>query len=361
MMGAHLPRILFVAPSSNVHTQKWCNWFVSRGYEVHVATFDGEEIGNVFVHHITTPANPSSSDAGKIAYLLGIDKLRQIEEEVSPDIVHVHYASSYGAVASVAIRRPYYLSLWGSDVYEFPRKSLIHRLFLKRSLNKASWLMSTSNAMAKEASRYTTKPFLITPFGVDTRSFCPVGKQVAKQYFTVGTVKGLSRTYGIDLLLKGCALAIKAVPEIPLRVKIAGVGPDEAELRSLAYDLGLEDRVEWLGFVHPDLVPSVWQSMDLAVIPSRCESFGVSAVEAQSCGIPVLVSDADGLLEATTPLSRKVVPREDPNAIALAMVELFKNPAQRQKMGAAGREFVSSAYSLETCFAKIEHAYEEAL
>lgn len=351
-------RILYIAASCSVHTQKWCRWFVSRGHDVHVATFDSDEIPGVTVHHMRQSSKPGASDPRKISYLSRACELKRIVSDVRPDIVHAHYASSYGALASLAVGQPYYLSVWGSDVYEFPQRSPLHRALLKHALKKATWLMSTSEAMAVETGRYTDKPFDITPFGVDAVTFCPrVQKTTSPNGFIAGTVKGLSPKYGIATFLKGCAFALQKVPEMPLRICIAGKGPQEKELKELADDLGIANRVEWLGFVDISRVPSIWQSLDVAVIPSESESFGVSAVEAQACGLPVIISDIPGLMEATCPDARVVVSRGDALAVADSLIDLYRNSERRRAMGAAGRRFVEDRLALAPCFEHIERIY----
>lgn len=351
-------RILYIAASSSVHTQKWCQWFAGRGHDVHVATFDSDEIPGVTVHHMKQSPKAGASDPRKIAYLSRAAELRRIVAGVRPHIVHAHYASSYGALAALAVEQPYYLSVWGSDVYEFPRRSPLHRALLKYALKKATWLMSTSQAMANEASRYTDKAFDITPFGVDTRVFRPLPQEKpAPDHFTVGTVKGLDPKYGIATLLEGCALALLDKPGMPLRVRIAGKGPQEGELRELAAELGMAERIEWLGFVDAPRVPAVWRSLNVAVVPSAAESFGVAAVEAQACGVPVVVSSIPGLMEATCPAARIVIDCGDAAAVGRSLVDLYDHPERRCSMGEAGRLFVNDHLALAPCFERVERSY----
>lgn len=102
--------------------------------------------------------------------------------------------------------------------------------------------------------------------------------------------------------------------------------------------------------------------MDLAVIPSRAESFGVSAVEAQASGTPLLISDVPGLMEAGCPgESCVVVPGGDPRALADAIAELYGDPKCREKMGAAGRRYVLNHYEVEQCFRHIESLFQAML
>lgn len=357
-------RICYVGPSSSVHLKKWCRYFANRGDQVYVVTFDSEDSAWGSTFHLVQHAKSDSNDLSKLSYLACRSQLKAFLEEIKPDVIHAHYASSYGALCAASCSEPYYLSVWGSDVYDFPKKSPLHRLLLNFSLSRAMWLMSTSDAMAAETHQYTNKPIEITPFGVDTIMFAPDPNGHSSNDFTVGTVKGLHSKYGIDTLLQGCALALEANPAMPLKIRIAGKGPEEKTLRQFAKELDLESRTEWLGFVEPVHVPQVWQSLDAAIVPSRLESesFGVSAVEAQACGLPIIVSDVPGLQEATIPGETSlVVSRDDPWGLSRAILDLYENPDKRRILGESGRRHVVDKFNEYDCFHRVGLIYEANL
>ena len=101
--------------------------------------------------------------------------------------------------------------------------------------------------------------------------------------------------------------------------------------------------------------------MDVAIVPStlESESFGVSAVEAQACGTPVIISDIPGLMEATKRGETSVVvKRKDANAIADAINELYQDNNKRVTMEKKAVNFVKDTYELNRCFNKIENLFE---
>lgn len=348
-------KICFLAPANSAHTIKWCHYFVSQGHSVEVVSFIDARIPDVTVHFIDTGASAGGSDKDKLKYLLKGRAVRKCVKKIAPDVINVHYATSYGTVAALAGLKNYALSVWGSDIYEFPRKSPLHRALLKFSLAKATTLFSTSKAMAQEAALYTNKPFAITPFGVDMALFSPEKRETDHADFVIGTVKSLAPAYGIDVLLQAAALVRKEHPQIPLKVRIAGKGPSEEACHALAADLQLDDITSWLGFIPQQQAAAEWANMDVAVITSNSESFGVSAVEAQSCGCPVIITDIPGLMEATKPGETSiVVPKKDVRAVADALVKLYNDPSLRKQMGEAGRAYVAENYEIIACFQKVE-------
>lgn len=355
-------KICFIAPANNYHTKKWCNWFLNRGHEIHVISFIDEMIPDVFVHYIDAKVQIDGTDFAKVRYLCYAHKIKKFVSEINPDIVHVHYATSYGTATALSGIKPYILSVWGSDIYDFPEKSFLHKLMLKYSLSGATYLFSTSKAMAVQAAKYTKKHFKITPFGVDMKLFHPGLKIKNNETYVIGTVKGLSDKYGIEYLLKAVAIIKKERPDLPLQVRIAGKGPKEQDYKLLAEQLQINNIVMWLGFISQKEAALEWANMDIAVIPStmESESFGVSAVEAEACGTPVIISDVAGLMEATDPSKTSiVVKRKDEFALAYAIMNLIDNETLRYEMGRNGRLFVQKHFDLDRCFSKIERFFYE--
>ena len=351
-------KICFIGSANSSHLVKWCHWFAERGHELHVISFTPGDIPDADIHLIDLKVDVNGSDIGKWKYLTTGKQIKKLVHEINPDIINVHYATSYGIAVALSGMRNYVLSVWGSDIYDFPGKSLIHRMMLKYSLKKARYLFSTSQSMAKEASQYTNKPFAITPFGVDIELFHPNKRtrQANDSSFVIGTVKTLSDLYGIDCILRAASILIREVPQMNLSVRICGSGPQEKEYRDLAQHLGISKAVTFTGRISQEEAAREWANMDVAVIPSvRYESFGVAAVEAQACGIPVVISDVDGLKETTRPGETSIVTaKKADKEIADAVLKLYQDSALRIKMGRNGRAFVERTYELNTCFSRIE-------
>lgn len=348
-------KICFIADSGSYHIKKWCEWFVKNGYEVHVISFSNREIEGVYTHYIDACTNAESVDIKKIKYLFSYKKVRKKIEEIKPDIINVHYATSYGAVAALAGLKKYVLSVWGSDIYDFPNHGLLNKCLLRYSLGRARYIFSTSKAMARETSKYTKKRIDITPFGVDMRLFNPDKKKRSGDTFVIGTVKGLAFVYAIDVILEAMSVIKKIHPEIKMQLRIAGKGGMEKDLKLLAKRLDIDDRIVWLGYISQEEAASEWANMDLALIPSRQESFGVSAVEAQACATPLIISPVEGLMETTIPGKTSIVLETiTAECLADSILDFYFHKNKYENMGYEGRKYVVNNYEYENCFRNIE-------
>ena len=259
---------------------------------------------------------------GAAGYLLNALPLRKWLRAHSPDLLHAHYASGYGSTAMLAGWRPTALSVWGSDVYDFPEENALKGWLIRRNLRFADALASTSQAMAEQVRRLWpgAGEIAVTPFGVDTVLFAPAPE--ARQGVTIGTVKTLDHKYGIDTLLCAFATLRAQLPDRALKLLIVGDGPQRAALHDLAARLRLGDAVQWAGAV-PHAGPQWLNRVDIyvAAAPGQRE-FGVAVVEAMACGVPVVVSDAGGLPEVVVHgVSGLVVPRDQPRALAASLAD----------------------------------------
>lgn len=363
-------KICYLADANSVHTKKWCNYFADRGNDIYVISLNGGKIDNPNVKIYSLGMNIESIRYGgifsKFKYLFKIFSIKKIIKTIKPDIVHAHYASSYGLLGALLNFHPYVISVWGSDVYDFPQKGFMFKQIIKYSLSKADKVLSTSNAMKIETSLYTNKKIYVTPFGVDINKFKPNGEKIIKDNneFVIDTVKALEKKYGIEYLINAFSMIKKYFPQKNLKLEIAGIGSELDNLKKQVQDLNIEKCVNFLGFLNQDEVNKAFNRFNVAVFPSimNSESFGVAAVEAQACGVPVIVSDVGGLPEATSPNnSSLIVRKENAEDIFYALKLLIENDNLRMNMSKNARNFAEEKYNIKDNFSFVEKLYEDML
>ena len=292
-----------------------------------------------------------------LPYIAHIPRIVKYINSIKPDLVHAHYVSSYGVVGSFLQYHPFIISVWGKDIYD-ATNNIILKSLIKRALNKCDYIMSTSATMAKHTRKYTINRNLrITPFGIDIQQFRPLKKQ-KRDKFIIGTARILAPKYGIHYLIKAFALFTKQMPNSELH--IAGDGPQKNELIMLTKALGISHKVTFFGFVERIKIPEFISNLDIFCMPSvdQSESFGVAALEAQACGIPVIASAIGGLLE--TIIDNKtgfLIPPANIHAIVKKMHYLYNSKEVRRAIGRAGRQFVSKHYNWNDNILLIEEIY----
>jgi glycosyltransferase involved in cell wall biosynthesis len=349
--------LVLLANATRPHTIKWAEHFSKAGWRVFVLSFEtGESIA------ADVSIVPLAPVGGSARYIFAAPTVRRILRRMKPDIVHAHYATGYGLLGTLTAREKYVLSVWGSDIYEYPRRSRLHAQLLKLNLRRADYVCSTSQSMARETERYTSKPITVTPFGIDCDVFTPGQRKESRARLTIGTVKTLDEPYGVEYLIRAFAHLREAEPERDVKLVIAGDGPLRGSLENLARTLGVADWVSFLGRIEQSSVPAVLRTFDVFAALSLRESFGVAVLEASACGIPVVASNVDGLPEVVEQgVTGFLVPPADPSSAANALLRLAADEHLRAKMGAAGRAFVLARYEWGKTARIMDDLYESIL
>jgi glycosyltransferase involved in cell wall biosynthesis len=359
-------KILLLGDINSSHLRKWAEGISSGGNKVGIFSLSMPEYNwhsshgiKLFDYGFINDKNTFlKNDFFKMKYFSRSGEVRKCIDEFKPDILHAHYASSYGMLAMRSRIHPFVLSVWGSDVFDFPRRSFIHRYILRSVFRNADKILSTSKIMKEEISKYTNKDITVTPFGIDTDIFMPENKNHSG-VFRIGIVKSLEIHYGIDFLIKAFKIVFDKYPDRKLELVIAGSGSREAFLRNLVSDLNLNDSVKFKGRVRQEDVPDLINTFDLFVCPSIHESFGVSVLEASACGVPVIVSNAGGLKEvAKAGETGLFVPPGNEFEIANAISYFISNPSAISEFGVRGRAFVLENYNWKNNRISMEGIYE---
>ena len=360
-------KILLLAPASSIHTIRWAKAFSDRGHVIYLVSLANHKLSDeslpdsVCVHYLHV--------TGTKGYYLNAKELRRFCKDICPDVINVHYASGYGTLARKAKIHPLVLNIWGSDIYDFPNESIVKKAILKRNINNAEAIASTSNCMAQEMRKVVgsyNKNIAITPFGVDVERFKPMDiDNKSKNAFKIGTVKALSYKYGIDTILIAFSIIVEKWKDTDCKGKtpqlfICGRGDNRDEYIKLRKQLGLENYVQIEDYVPHEKVPALLNSFDLCCFGSRYESFGVSAVEAMACEIPVVVTDVDGFREVTVDgYTGYIVQRDNPAAMAEKIWQLYQNDSLRRELGKNGRKQVIKHYKWDNNVTLLEDVLKE--
>jgi len=176
---------------------------------------------------------------------------------------------------------------------------------------------------------------------------------IAPGTFAVGTVTRLMPAKGNRYLVEAVKPIVEQVPNA--HVYIAGEGELQADLEAQARQLGVTDRLHFLGFQRD--IAAVLSAYDVVVFPSLWEGTPLTSFEALAMGKPIVSTDADGLRDILRDqVDAVMVPKEDGRAIADAVVALERDPGRRAALGAEAQR-TSRRYDIATYVRKMERLY----
>jgi len=268
------------------------------------------------------------------------------------DVVHTHddRPHIYGAIAGwlAGVSRVIHTRHRGLDLAVTGRQALLLRL----AASLTDRFVCVSFDSSRLAVREGIRRVCVIWNGIDTSRF------VTSQSLPLGpivTVCRLSREKDVATLLRAVALIAPQAPA--LRLEVAGDGVCLDELRQLARELHLEERVHFLGQVRE--VPQLLARSGVFVLPSRTEGLSLTILEAMASGLPVLATRVGGNPEVVEDgVTGLLVPPGDPEALAAALLRLWNDPDLRQQMGQAGRQRVEQHFDVRRMTAEYECLYE---
>jgi glycosyltransferase involved in cell wall biosynthesis len=348
-----------VLSNGESHTRTIIDVLLGEGYDVFLITNNLEETYS----GVDVEVLPFK---GKRGYFLNLFALCRILRRKKPDILHVHYATGYGTLGHLVHYHPAVLSVWGSDVFDSYDSSNFVRFIVKWNLKYYDAICCTSKALVRRVNQIcpNVSEIFISPFCVDCKKFSPRQKvyEDREKAIIIGTVKNLEFVYGIDILIKAFSIVSHSCDGMNLSLAIVGSGSSENELRKLAVELGVENKVSFLGALPHSKVPDFLRNIDIFCNLSRQESFGVSVIEASACELPVIASNVGGLPEVVVNgKTGMLVPKEDVLASAEAIRKMIVEPDLARSMGKLGRGFVLENYSIDVMASYFNLAYRSVL
>lgn len=298
-------RILLLSDTFSEHTEKWALGLAANGVKVGLFSFN--KASYPWYHNkpnitlLFEPEKKLNSDGAlsKFFYLKYVKKLRTAIKEFAPDIIHAHYATSYGLIGAMSKFHPFVISAWGTDVMKFPQKNFINKSILKHNLKTADAICATSHTIKDYLKPVTNKAVHVIPFGVDINVFRKreVASLFDKGTFVIGCIKALEELYNIDILIRAFAVLKQKHLNKKIKLIIIGVGSEESELKALVTELNLNEDVTFTGRIAFSEVSNYFNMLDVLVNISDYESFGVSVIEAMACEKPVVATNTGGLKE----------------------------------------------------------------
>jgi len=366
---------------------------VNRGHNVYVLTrrFDEslpveDEVKGIHVHRYSFSPDGSLRINRSIIRNVRQD-FERLAQDVSFDILHFHHTlASLGVhLSSISRALPrvcnFYAPLHEEYLSQATESGLGARLkaFLRQraekfNLNRCQAIVTLSEYSKQQLEKVHGSNLIrrvkVIPGAVDDERFKPVpnGKKLREELdipskkVVLLSIRRLVPRMGLDVLIEAMVEVSKECSDILLI--IGGEGPERERLQALRDNLGLQDRIRFVGYIKDDLLPTYYQVADLFVLPSRgLEGFGLVTLEALSCGTPVLGSAMGATSEILSKFNEELLITDlTPQGLAKAILVFVSNLNYfTPEFKASCRQFVLESYSWDRAVEKIEELYEKLL
>ena len=267
------------------------------------------------------------------AYALGIRRTAErIHADTPIDLIHAHFIYPDG-VAGHELAQRWNIPLVITE--HAPWTGWLDRPGVRgpalMAARDAARLIAVSSYVRDSIVAYTGDPdrVVVIPNGVDPTMY-RLGHAEARNPGQILYVGVINFNKGIDILLESMRGVLRERPDA--RLVLAGgsfyrnTRLQQEALERQAADLGLGDRVRFIGHRTPTEIARLMAESVVVVLPSRAESFGSVLIEALACGTPVVSSRSGGPEDIVDESVGKLVPKEDPAALARALVEVLDTP-----------------------------------
>jgi N-acetyl-alpha-D-glucosaminyl L-malate synthase BshA len=349
----------------------------ARGHDVHLMSSDPpfrwkDGLPRLTLHRVVTPSYPLFREP---QYVLALaNTIAHVADEQRLDIVHAHYAVPHATAAYLADQmmrsartasRPRMVTtLHGTDITLIGADAS-YSWVVGFSIERSHAVTAVSESLRRDTVALVgvQRDIDVIPNFLDCDEYrrrsdpglrdrtCPVGTEALVVH--ISNFRPVKR---VDLVVEVFRRVRKSVRA---RLLLIGDGPVREDIEQQVRESGLEPDVLFIGEEHD---PVQWLSIaDLFLLPSAQESFGLAALEAMACEVPVVSSNVGGLPEIVRDgVTGYACAPEDVEDMAAKSVELLRDAQRRTAMGRAGRAMVSSEYCVDRIVPLYEAAYERA-
>jgi glycosyltransferase involved in cell wall biosynthesis len=263
------------------------------------------------------------------------------------DLIHTHlptpWSADWSAIFSIGKRKPLVLSYHNDIVGD----------------GSACHIAKGYNLTALKYLKKYQEKIEIIPVGVDIGRFTPSETETEYTIFFLSLLDEFHKYKGLDYLLGAIELVKKEIPVVKLIV--GGSGKLLNYYREKTASMGLENNVDFAGYISNESIPDYYRNCNLFVLPSISasqEGFGIVLLEAMASGRPVIGSDIVGVAEDIDKYSTGIVVKpRDTKALADAIIRILQDKKEAKRMGINGRELIEEKYSWVNIAKKIETIY----
>jgi len=297
-----------------------------------------------------------------------VSQLREIINQIKPDIVHAGPIQSCAFISALTGFSPLVSMSWGSDILVDSEKDFLWKWVTEYTLNRTSVFIGDCEAVKEKAIQFGVldQRIILFPWGIDLSQYQP-GKNLQfrnklgwTDQFVLLSLRTWEKIYGVDIVAKAFVAASKSEPD--LRLILLGKGSQETEIKEIFNDAGIMDHVYLGGVAAQNELPDYYQAADLYVSASYSDGSSVSLMEALASGLPVLVSEIPGNQEWINQAKNGYLfETGSVEKLSNAILEIVENKNQLPQIRQEARKTAEKKANWDENFPKLLEAYQLAL
>ena len=339
---------------------------MKRGHEVHFISYQlperlkMEREEDYIFHEVNVLSYPLFKYKPYTVVLASL--LHKLVRDEKIEVFHGHYAiphaTSLYLLKTMLPKSKIITTLHGSDIHLLGLDDA-YKPVMEHSLNNHDALTTVSNFMKKFTEQhYQIKKDIHVIYNfVDPHEFT-TDKREPREQVVITHVSNFRKVKRAPDIIRAFAKVYHVVQDV--RLEMIGQGPELDYCRDLAISLGINDKVVFRGSLLN--VPRVLCYTDIFVIPSEIEGFGLAALEAMACGIPVIASNAGGLPEVVEHgKAGYLIPPGDIDVLAKYMLLLIEDEKLRKRLGSTARRIALEKFHPDKIIPQYEMLYKRVL
>lgn len=363
-------RILYIADSTSVHTQRWLKYFLNRGNDIYLITIGKKKEKIPNVHHVI---NFDQFYYNSISFISTLVKTKKLIQDIKPQILHGHFVHQYGWLAALCNFQPLVLTAWGTDILNLPNASRfkIGKLLTQYALKKADLLTATSEYLKSEMIKLGAdrEKIHVIFWGVNSQKFrsdvdtTRIRKKlnISDNSQVVLSNRNHIELYNNDIVIEAMSFVLKKFPETVLILQNAG-GNLEEDLKRLVHEKNIEKSVIFLPQFKHDDMPPLYAVSDVYVSVPSWDAGPVSLKEAMACNSTPIISAVPGPMEwVKDEVNGRVVPIRDAVKLTDAICDLLKNKDKRDKYNQKNRRIIEKEADHKFLMERMEGFYDEMI
>lgn len=284
--------------------------FAKKGHQVHFISYSQPArleafVENIFYHEVYIPQYPLFQHAPYETALAG--KIVEIVKSNHLELLHVHYAIPHASAALMAkqilkeyhIHIPVVTTLHGTDITLVGREASYEPV-VTWSINQSDAVTAVSDSLVRDTLKHFSvmRPIRMIPNFIDFERFNKKPRQHFKDLIAPNSERIIVHTSNFRKVkrVEDVVRIFNIIQQkVPAKLLLIGDGPERSNIEKVCRELQVCDKVTYLG--KQEAIEEILSICDLFILPSESESFGLSALEAMACEVPVISTNTGGLPE----------------------------------------------------------------